>query len=262
VSVVVCSRRSRLREPVFAPWCLIWDEATRSDRSSSVIAVLVLVGVLPPARRSHSAVLTPSELAAKRLNPPAPPDDSCAQIQRALEGSPDEKPGRNSNPSSADDAAIYRGILQQWNSTTRSLLNVSNRTFPVDRELSDCGCLKCIELQSIANAAHSLHILTRDVLGEINIRLVDADKQAVIVQSNDPSKSIREGKSAEITVKEAFSAGLFSMSEIAFDKKHGRALVSYSFVCGSLCGSGGVWLFEKVDGMWKKSERVCGGWIS
>jgi hypothetical protein len=52
------------------------------------------------------------------------------------------------------------------------------------------------------------------------------------------------------------------MSEIAFDKEQGRALVSYSFVCGSLCGSGGVWLFEKVDGVWKKSERVCGGWIS
>ncbi len=23
----------------------------------------------------------------------------------------------------------------------------------------------------------------------------------------------------------------------------------------------GVWMFEKVDGVWKKSERVCGGWI-
>jgi hypothetical protein len=122
--------------------------------------------------------------------------------------------------------------------------------------------LKGIELYSIANAAHSFHILTRDVLGEINIRLVDADQQVVIVQSNDPSKSIREGKSVETAVKEAFSAGLFSMSEIAFDKKHRRALVSYSFVCGSLCGSGGVWLLEKVDGTWKKSEHVCGGWIS
>jgi hypothetical protein len=38
------------------------------------------------------------------------------------------------------------------------------------------------------------------------------------------------------------------MSEIAFDKEQQRALVGYSFECGSLCGSGGVWLFEKFDG--------------
>ena len=228
----------------------------------SVIAVLVLVGSLSLARRSHLAVLTPSELAVKRLTPPAPPDDSCAEIQRALASSSDEKPVRNTNPSSADDIAIYKGILEHWNSNSRSLLNVSNRTFPIDRDLSDCGCLKGVQLQSIANAAHSFHILTRDVLGEKNIRLVDADRQAVIVRSNDPSNSIREGNSVETAVNGAFPTGLFSMSEIAFDKEHRRALVSYSFVCGSLCGSGGVWLFEKVDGTWKKSEHVCKGWIS
>jgi hypothetical protein len=158
--------------------------------------------------------------------------------------------------------AIYRGILERWNSNYRSLLNVSNRTFPVDRDLLDCGCLKGIELQSIANAAHLFHILTRDVLAGKNIRLVDADKQAVIVQSNDATKSIREGKSVETAVNGAFSTGLFSMSEIAFDKEQRRALVSYSFVCGLLCGSGGVWLLEKVDGVWKKSDRDCGGGIS
>jgi hypothetical protein len=119
-----------------------------------------------------------------------------------------------------------------------------------------------MELQSIANAARSFRVLTGDVLGGKNIRLVDADKQAVTVQNNDPSNSLRERKSVETAVNRVFSTGLFSVSEIAFDKDHRRALVSYSFVCGSLCGSGGVWLFEKVEGAWKKSERVCGGWVS
>jgi hypothetical protein len=228
----------------------------------SVIAVLALVVALPLAKRFHLAVLAPSELAAKRLNPPAPPDDGCTQIQRSLAGSSDKKPNRNTNPFNADEVAIYRGILERWNSNSRSPLNVSNRTFPIDRDPPECSCLKGIELQSIANAAHLFHILTRDVLAGKNIRLVDADKQAVIVQSNDPTKSIREGKSVDTAVNGAFSTGLFSMSEIAFDKEQRRALVSYSFVCGSLCGSGGVWMFEKVDGVWKKSERVCGGWIS
>ena len=53
----------------------------------SVIAVLALVVAIPLTRRFHLSVLTPSELAPKRLAPPAPPDDGCAQIQRALEGS-------------------------------------------------------------------------------------------------------------------------------------------------------------------------------
>lgn len=228
----------------------------------SVIAALALVAVLAFARRSYLAVLTPSELATKRLIPPAPPDDSCAQIQRALADSSGKKSVRNTNPFSADDIAIYRGVLERWNSNSRILLDVSNRTVPIDRDLSDCGCLEGIELQSMANAAHSFHTLTRDVLGGKNIRLVDANKQAVIVQSNDPSKPIRESEPIETAVNGAFLTGLFSMSEIAFDKEHRRALVSYSFVCGSLCGSGGVWMFEKIDGLWKKSERVCGGWVS
>jgi hypothetical protein len=108
----------------------------------SVIAVLALVVATPLARRFHLSVLRPSELAAKRLAPPAPPDDGCAQIQRALAGSAHKKPAKNTNPFSTDEVAIYRGILERWNSNSRGLLNVSNRTFPFDRNISDCGCLK------------------------------------------------------------------------------------------------------------------------
>ncbi len=228
----------------------------------SVIAVLALVVAIPLSRRFHLSVLTPSELAPKPLAPPAPPDDSCAQIQRALAGSFRKKPVRNTNPFTADEVAIYRGIVERWDSNSRGLLNVSNRTSPIDRDISDCGCLKGIEPQTIVSTVHSFRILTGDVLAGKNIRLVDVNKQAVIVHSNDPNNSIREGKSVETAVNVAFSTGLFSVSEIAFDKEHRRALISYSFVCGSLCGSGGVWLFEKVDGVWRKSERDCGGWIS
>jgi hypothetical protein len=228
----------------------------------SVIAVLALVVAIPLARRFHLSVLTPSELAPKRLTLPAQPDDICAQVERALAGSSDTKPVRNTNPFSADEIAIYVGILERWNSNARGLLNVSNRTSPIDRDISDCGRLKGIEPQTIVSAAHSFRILTGDVLAGKNIRLVDADKKAVIVHSNNPNNSIRDGKSVETAVNVAFSTGLFSMSEIAFDKEQRRALVSYSFVCGELCGSGAVWLFEKVDGVWRKSERDCGGWIS
>jgi len=235
---------------------VIWVSAT---------VALILVGAIPIARRFRLSVLSPSELTAKRLTPPTPPDDTCDQIQRILAGSPNLKPVRSTNPLSADDVAIYQDVLERWNSGSPGLLNVSNRTYPIEREVRefpDCGCLKGIEVQSIANAARSFHVLTTGLLRGRAIRLVDADKQAVIVRTNDPDNSMREGKSVETAVRGAFSAGLFSMSEVVFDKDHRRALVSYSFVCGSLCGSGGVWLFEKVDGVWKKLDRVCGGWVS
>jgi len=119
-----------------------------------------------------------------------------------------------------------------------------------------------MEVQSFVSASHSFHYLTRAVFPERNIRLVDADKQLTTIQSNDPQNGIAAGKSVEKAVNHAFASGLFSMSEIAFDRDHRQALVSYGFVCGSLCGSGGTWLLEKVDGVWKRIDRVCGGWVS
>jgi len=119
-----------------------------------------------------------------------------------------------------------------------------------------------MEVQSLVSASHSFHTLTRDVFPERNIRLVNANKQVTTIQNNDPNNWIGRGKSVESAVNDAFATGLFSMSEIAFDREHRRALVSHRFVCGSLCGSGGAWLFEKVDGVWKKTDRTCGGWIS
>ncbi len=63
----------------------------RVTKPALSIASWVLVVAIPLARRFHLSVLTPSELAPKRLAPPAPPDDSCAQIQRALAGSSHKK---------------------------------------------------------------------------------------------------------------------------------------------------------------------------
>jgi hypothetical protein len=90
--------------------------------------------------------------------------------------------------------------------------------------------------------------------------LVDAKKQAAIVRRNDPDN--RVGKSVHDAVRDAFATGLFSVSEIAFDKEHQHALVSYGFYCGSLCGNGATVIFEKVGDVWKKTDRMCGGWVS
>jgi hypothetical protein len=94
------------------------------------------------------------------------------------------------------------------------------------------------------------------------MRLVDPQKQTKTVRSNDPSKTIHKGKPVEDAVENAFSTALFSMSEIAFDREHRFAVVSYRFWCGSLCGNGSTLVFKKVKGEWRNANRHCGGWIS
>ena len=40
-----------------------------------------------------------------------------------------------------------------------------------------------------------------------------------------------------------------------FDSTHTRALVSVVKMCGSFCGSGGIFEVEKTDGGWRRSEE-------
>jgi hypothetical protein len=63
------------------------------------------------------------------------------------------------------------------------------------------------------------------------------------------------------SLKRAFGSALFELSEIVFDKEHRRAVVSYSFVCGELCGNGSTLVLNKVGQGWKVAKR-CGGWVS
>jgi hypothetical protein len=229
--------------------------------------VLVAFGVLHVVERSRVVPLTSTELAVKHINPPVSwADPDCERLRRAVRTAVGEhglKTAINLSHLSIDEIAVYKAVLHQWNSD-RQTLNVANRTFPLDVASSDssCECLRNLDVQNLASASHSSHYLTRDVFPEGNIRLVDEDRQRKAIQTNDPHNVMAAGKTAERAVDDAFVSGFFSMTEIAFDRDHREALVSYGFVCGSLCGNGGTWLLEKVNGVWKKADRVCGGWVS
>jgi len=176
------------------------------------------------------------------------------------------KPVKSADPLSADEIAIYREILLNYASTESGSLNVSARTFPLDPNDPTTGLARgdCanIQLDGAKPVSRTFHDLTVDVLPGKNMRLVDPKKQARIVHENDPSRTIRGGKSVDAAVRSAFSAGLFSLSEIAFDKDHLRAVVSYSFWCGSLCGHGSTLVFEKQSDGWHKIGAECSGWVS
>jgi len=168
---------------------------------------------------------------------------------------------------SADEIAIYKAVLRTHSEDKDVNLNVATSTYPLDPNASTTGfdqpeCLRGVELENLSSVSDSYHELPADVLPSKTMRLVDPKRQAKIVHSNDPSNTIRKGEPVKDAVEAAFSTGLFSMSEIAFDKVHHFAAVRYSFWCGSLCGHGRTLVFENVNGEWRNANRNCGNWIS
>jgi hypothetical protein len=239
----------------------------------SFVAVLAIAGALLFSTHFRLAVLTPVELRPKQAKVPAPSADECSDVHRRFAqfaqsvGSIHKGPQKSAAPLSADEIAIYRAVLQGWVEGDRGVLNVSLATFPIDAlspssNISNCQCVKDLAVESLYAASHSFHDLTRDALPGRNMTVVDANEQAVSVRNNDPGKTIGEGMPAKKAVANGFANGLFSLSEIAFDSDHHHALVSYSFQCGALCGSGSPLMFEKIGGEWKRTDRICGGWIS
>jgi len=219
------------------------------------------------------AALTPAELAATVHAPPPPRRlvEGCPEVTRMLavssssSASSHERAIKNTIPLGVDEIAIYRAVLGRRLSQGWTSLNVSVTTYPLDATstgLSNCQCLQGISLESLSPAFRSFHNLTREVLPGKNVRLVDRNRQAATVRANDPDRTMRRGKTVEDAVRDAFETGLFSMSEIAFDREHHYAVVSYGYWCGALCGSGATLVFEKIGGQWKRTDRECGSWIS
>ena len=67
--------------------------------------------------------------------------------------------------------------------------------------------------------------------------------------ANDGSKSFEELFPG--------AAGIISFSRVGFDSTLHEAIVSASFVCGMLCGSGHRYILRKVRGHW----QVVNGWM-
>jgi hypothetical protein len=229
--------------------------------ASSVIAgVLGLLSY----RLFHSPPLARAVFSPK---PPVQPKD-CSGLGTGLASfSTAQKPVESAKPLREDEVAIYTAVIREWLSGSPASLNISARNSTLKANslstaLIDCACSAGIQLESLLSASHSYHRLTPGILPVEHLRLVDPNGQATIVHDNDPNTAMRHGKSSTGAVESAVANGLFTLSEIAFDAQRKHALVSYSFVCGSLCGSGNTWVFEKAAGEWKKVNLGCGGWVS
>lgn len=234
------------------------------------VVVSFLIATWALAGRYTQNKLSAAELAPKQGVIRAPSIEDCSEPRLAYERLNrssrvlDKKPPHNSGILTEDEIAIYRLIIDQWIGK-KGALNVAQQTFPVEVSIDEnmsCECLRGFDAQTLFLATHSFHKLTWAVLREQNIRIVSVTDQRNKIARNDPERLIEAGKSINEAVTIAEENGLFSLSEIVFDRTRQRALVSYSFQCGMLCGSGATLIFEKTSFGWKRSKIDCGGWVS
>jgi hypothetical protein len=173
----------------------------------------------------------------------------------------------------AEQVAVYRAVLKDYIKGGDGSLNIANKTVPLDQSeiKSGDGCLRGIELEKTTQARSAVHVMDSSVLISAKMVLVDPDKQKDKIDQNDPSRLIRgaieEGEKVREeqigdSVKQAFQTGLFTFSEIVFDRQHQHAVLSYAFHCGELCGHGNTMVLRKVDKKWKVNRHPCNSWIS
>lgn len=159
-------------------------------------------------------------------------------------------------PLSEEQIAVYRAFLGHYQDGAHGVVNLANKTTSLELSASDQeSCAKGIELQGLTKLRSTDPQLSPEVVAGRNFKLVESNEQASAVRNNDPSDTIRAGKSVKDAVEAAFASGLLELSEIAFDRAHRYAVLNFSFSCGRLCGHGGTLVFRKVKGRWEQTDR-------
>jgi hypothetical protein len=182
------------------------------------------------------------------------------------------KPKISDEPLTADQIAVYRAVLKDYTKGSQAPLNVANTTEPLDdsRPMFDDACFKEVEASLPKPSVPISHRLDHSLMPDMHLVFVDPDRQQKAIDENDPQNLVKKAVDAhervtdaqvDQSVKHAFEAGMFTLSEIVFDKEHRRAVVAYSFACGSLCGNGNTLILTKSGKSWKVAKR-CGGWVS
>jgi hypothetical protein len=160
-------------------------------------------------------------------------------------------------PIGTEQMVIYRDFLTSYRNGSKRVLNVSEVTGTFRMSDYDLGgCLKNFK-KSDFNAS-IIHSFNADDFPKDKVRLIDPKTH----KRADPGDAIRNGVSVDEAVTDGFAAGVFTFSEIAFDSTHTHAAFSFSFVCGGLCGHGGVIVYHLQNGHWRQSKAGCSRWIS
>lgn len=187
--------------------------------------------------------------------------------KEAVAQSEDRKPALSKDELTAEQVAVYRAFLRFYAKGSDRVLYVADTTDWLGasdiKEDADCSrSFGQIEFDEPKRSGPTIHRLNSSLAIAGRIALVDSVSQSEKVRQNDPSKTMREGKPVDRAVSDAFTSALLTLSEIIFDKNHRKAVMSFSFSCGKLCGNTAIVMLRQVDGHWKVTEQTCGEGVS
>jgi hypothetical protein len=160
---------------------------------------------------------------------------------------------------STDAAAVYKAFLHHWMGKSRDPVNVARVAEPMHPEGDDGGCGGHPDIEAIIKRpAERIDDLSKVLGPDPSIHYVDRSTW----RPTDPQRLIGQGKPVKDAVKAGMSAALLTFSAIAFNERHDVAVFSYGFVCGGLCGTGGITIMRKQGGAWEPDPRECSIWVS
>ncbi|UPG92642.1 hypothetical protein [Luteibacter aegosomatissinici] len=160
---------------------------------------------------------------------------------------------------STDAAAVYKAFLHHWMGKSHDPVNVARVAEPMHPEGDDGGCGGHPDIEAIIKRpAERIDDLSKVLGPDPSIHYVDRSTW----HPTDPQRLIGQGKPVKDAVKAGMSAALLTFSAIAFNERHDVAVFSYGFVCGGLCGTGGITIMRKKGGAWEPDPRECSIWVS
>ena len=152
-------------------------------------------------------------------------------------------PVQATKPLTPDQVAVYRAFLKHYLSEDfglKGVLNIASTTTPFKADASELngGCLKDFKLLNISG----VHIFSDQFADMKDVRVVNA------------SETARHGISDSKANTAIFREGLFTFSEVIFDRSHHYAAVSYSFEL-PMSGNSGTEIFKLDPGTWKPAHE-------
>jgi hypothetical protein len=159
----------------------------------------------------------------------------------------------------AREQAVYGALLASWlgGAHVRQWVSVELAPQPSTSDPNVKQCAKGLHFPPVPAAHPTKKSLAGVEFPEGRVQLIDPSQWSV----HDPGQGIASGKSADAAVEEGISHSLVTLSQIAFTEDGKDALVSFSMVCGSLCGSGSTMRLHETRGHWAIVDR-CRNWIS
>jgi len=155
-----------------------------------------------------------------------------------------------------DVAEIYTIFLEEWSGKNQSMFNLAKSADPVpengvNQEFYSANCGGITNVRKLPS--YSMNDLSSIVVNLPHVHVIDPRTWRTV----DPSVLISKGQSVRSAVERAYSNGLMTLSSVTFDEQRDVAIFAYTFICGSLCGNGGVLIFRKTAKGWIRDKSDC-----